>query len=505
MEQRQGRWILAATILGSAMAFIDSSVVNVALPVMQKSLGADVSQTQWIVDIYLLILSSLMLAGGSLGDRLGRVRIYAAGVAVFAGGSLWCGMAASAAQLIAARGLQGLGAALLVPGSLAIITASFPPESRGRAIGTWSAMTSLAVIAGPLFGGWLVQSVSWRAVFYINIPLAALTLLIVWRKLPRLDPTDSGPIDWTGTALITLALGAATYSLIEAPGRGWRDPTVAGAAIVAAIALILFIIVERRATDPIVPLALFRSRAFSGANLLTLFLYGALSAAMFLLPFNLIQVQHYSPAQAGAAFLPFVVTMSLLSRWSGALSDRIGPRLLLVTGPLIAGLGLALMGLLPGIGGSYWSTFFPGICTLGVGMAITVAPLTTTVMTAIEDNRYAGAASGINNTVARAAGLLAIALFGAIAVMVFSRDLDARLAAGGVPAAVRQVMRQQSLKLAAAAPPPSADEATRKKVTVAIDEAFLRAFRINLFIAAAIAALSAAGGLVVGAKPVKKA
>jgi EmrB/QacA subfamily drug resistance transporter len=488
---KQGRWVLAATILGSAMAFIDGTVINVALPVLQKSLGADVSQAQWIVDAYLLVLSSLMLAGGALGDRVGRVRVYAAGVAVFAAGSLWCAVSPNAMQLIIARAAQGLGAAMLVPGSLAIITASFPASTRGRAIGTWSAMTSLAIIAGPVLGGYLVQTISWRAVFYINLPIAAVTLLIVWRKLPALDKTASGAIDWAGTLLITIALGALTYSLIE------RVPIVSA---IAAVALVAFIFVERRAADPIVPLALFRSRTFTGANVLTLLLYAALSAATFVLPFNLIQVQHYTPAEAGAAFLPFMVTMTLLSRWTGALADRIGPRILLIVGPILAGTGFALMAR-PGIGGSYWTTFFPGILTLGLGMSITVAPLTTAVMTSIDDEHHAGAASGINNTVARAAGLLAIALFGAIAVTIFSRTLDAQLR--GFPPAIRDAMAKQSSKLAEAKPPAGVDPETRRKIELAIEESFLRAFRVTVLAAAGVAAASAAGALLMSGKHLK--
>jgi len=462
------RWILAATILGSTMAFIDGTVINVALPVLQKSLGADVRQAQWIVDAYLLVLSSLMLAGGALGDRIGRVKVFGAGVALFGAASAWCGFSNDATMLIAARAAQGIGAALLVPGSLAIITAAFPPERRGKAIGTWSSMTSLAIIAGPLLGGWLVEAVSWRAVFYINVPIAAVTLLVVWFKVPHLKPTVTGAIDWAGTALITVALGAATFALIE---KQW----IGG--VVAVVAFIGFIFAERRVQEPIVPLSLFKSRTFTGANILTLLLYGALSVATFLLPFNLIQVQHYSAAKAGAAFLPFVATMSLLSRWSGALADRIGPRLLLIVGPIVAGSGFALMAR-PSIGGSYWTTFFPGILTLGIGMSITVAPLTTAVMTSIEDERHAGAASGINNTIARAAGLLAIAFFGALAVTIFAHDMAGRLSP------------KEAAKLAAATPPPGVD----KRV---IDDAFVHAFRVSMFAAAGLAIASAGGALVI--------
>jgi EmrB/QacA subfamily drug resistance transporter len=476
------RWVLAATILGSSMAFIDMTVVNVALPVMQRELQADVAAAQWVIDAYLLVLSALILAGGALGDRLGRVRVFAFGVVIFAGASIWCGVAPSPTQLIVARALQGAGAALLVPGSLAIIAATFSKEERGRAIGTWSALTSLAIIAGPLLGGVLVQTISWRAVFLINVPIAAVVLWILWRHMRRDDERQDGAIDWAGTLLVTLGLGGVAYAFIE---RVWM------AGVVGLVALVAFVFVERRVANPIVPFSLFRSRAFSGANALTLLLYAALSAATFLLPFNLIQVQGYSPAEAGAAFLPFVGTMSLLSRFTGALADRIGPRPLLIVGPIIAAIGLALLAR-PGIGGSYWTTFFPGILILGLGMSITVAPLTTTVMTSIDDERHAGAASGINNAVARAAGLLAVAILGAAAVSVFARDLDARLA--NQPAEVRAAMLAQSEHLAEAKPPRGSDE---EVVREAVRSSFVRAFRVNVLASAALAALSALGALTI--------
>ena len=476
------------------MAFIDTTVVNVALPVMQQSLHAGVDDAQWIVDAYLLVLSSLILAGGSLGDRLGRVRLYGIGVAVFAIASFWCGAAPSAAHLIAARALQGAGAALLVPGSLAIISDAFPRDERGRAIGTWSALTALAIVAGPLLGGFLVQTISWRAVFYINLPIAAAVLLIVWLRVPRSETRREGHIDWLGTLLVTVGLGAVTFAFIEAPSRGWRS--VALPAIGGAIALVLFVIVQRRVSHPIVPPSLFRSRTFTAANVLTLLLYAALSAAMFFVPFNLIQVQGYPPAKAGAAFLPFVATMSLLSRWTGALADRIGPRIPLVVGPLVAGSGLALLAL-PGIGGSYWTTFFPGILVLGIGMSITVAPLTTAVMTSFDDDRNAGAASGVNNAVARVAGLLAIAVFGAMAISLFRKDLDRRLS--DVAPAVRQAMVAQSIKLADVEPPPGLDAHTRAEVMKDVHTSFIHVFRIVCLSAGALGVLSALGALFIRA------
>ncbi len=503
MRQQSRNGILAATILGSSMAFIDGSVVNIALPVLQKSLSATITDAQWVVDAYALILASLLLAGGALGDHLGRTRVFNAGVVIFAAASAWCGAAANAPHLIVARILQGFGAAMFVPGSLAIITETFPANERGKAIGTWSAMTSLGTIAGPILGGWLIQAISWRAIFFINIPIAAATLVILTYAKPGASRQENArPIDWTGTLLITTALAALTYALIEAPAHRHRiGGGDIGAVAVSLVAFTVFIVHEKRAENPIVPPAMFRSRSFTAANVLTLLLYTALSSVMFLLPYNLIEVRGYSPVQAGAAFLPFVATMSLLSRWSGALADRIGPRLPLIVGPLVTTAGCVLLAV-PGIGGSYWTTLFPGILVVAVGVAIMVAPLTTTVMTSIDDEREAGTASGINNAVARVAGLLAIALFGGISIIVFGRDLERRLA--GEPPAVRTVMAEQTLRLADAQPPANADEETRRRIRTAINASFLHAFRVNMLIAAALAAGSAGAALAIrrrGASP----
>jgi EmrB/QacA subfamily drug resistance transporter len=522
MAYSRGRgWTLAATVLGSCMAFIDGTVVNIAIPVMQRSIGATMSDAQWIVDSYLIVLTSLILVGGSLGDHLGRRRVFAAGVVLFAAASAWCGAAGSAPMLIAARAVQGLGAALLIPGSLAIITDTYPPNERGRAIGTWSSLTSLAVIAGPLLGGWLVQAVSWRAVFYINLPVAVLTLLILWRAIPRgegergqrRNPARSHQrsstesvwasvwsIDWSGSVLVSLALAAITFALIEAPARGLTAPLVIWTGIAGVAILAIFLWHERRIAEPIVPLTLFRSRSFSGANILTFLLYGALSAFTFLVPFNLIQVQGYSPAQAGSAFLPFVVTMSLLSRWTGALADRLGPRLLLTIGPLVTGCGFLTLALLARGHGSYWTMFFPGTLVLGLGMAITVAPLTTTVMTSIDNESEAGAASGINNTISRAAGLLAIALFGTLSIVLFARDLDNRLGRAGESVAVRHAMVAQRLALADARPPANLPPQKRSQIETAVDDAFVHAFRVSMLLAGVLAIVSAAGGLLTVSK-----
>jgi EmrB/QacA subfamily drug resistance transporter len=489
-----GPWVLAATILGSSMAFIDGTVVNVALPVLQTDLHATAADVQWVVEAYSLFLSALILVGGSLGDSFGRRRIYAIGIALFTAASVLCGLAPNVTFLIFTRAVQGVGGALLVPGSLAIISASFAKEQRGRAIGTWSGFTSITSALGPVLGGWLVQYASWRWVFFINIPMAAITLgILFWRVPESRDEENKARLDWWGALLATLGLGGIVYGLIESSNLGLANPLVIFALILGVVALIAFLFVEARSSSPMLPLSLFRSKTFSGANLLTFLLYAALGGALYFLPFNLIRVQGYPPTAAGAANLPFIIIMFSLSRWSGGLVSRYGAKLPLIIGPLIAACGFALFAV-PGIGGSYWTTFFPAVVVLGLGMAVSVAPLTTTVMGAVDVQR-AGVASGVNNAVSRAAGLIAIAVLGIVILSVFESSLDSHLAGLHLASATQQMIETQRTKLVGIAIPAGVSNSLYAALERAIDESFVAGFRVVMLICAALAAASALSAL----------
>ncbi len=457
-------WILAATILGSSMAFIDGTVVNVALPALQRSLHATVVDLQWVVEAYALLLASFLLVGGSLGDHYGRRRIFIIGVVLFSVASLWCGFATSIGQLILARAVQGAGGALLVPGSLAIISASFTDQDRGHAIGVWSGFTAITAAIGPVLGGWLIERISWRAVFFINLPLGLIVLLISFSCVPESrDENESSRLGF-GHSAVLIAL------------------------IIGSFALVLFLYWEARARNPMLPLILFRSHNFTGANLLTFFLYSALGGTLFFLPLNLIQVQGYTATAAGAALLPFILIVFLLSRWSGGLVTTYGAKLPLVVGPIISAAGFALFAV-PEVGANYWSKFFPAVVVLGLGMAVSVAPLTTTVMNAVPANRV-GIASGINNAISRTAALLAIATLGIVMLHVFNRSIDSRLSRLEVSAEVQHSLADQRINLAAAALPQDLEPSMRQVLKQAIDESFVNGFRRVMLVGAALALAS---------------
>jgi EmrB/QacA subfamily drug resistance transporter len=481
-----GRWVLAATILASSMAFIDGTVVNVALPFLQTNLNATAIGLQWVVEAYALFLSALLLVGGSLGDRYGRRRIFNIGVVIFAIASALCGLAANIEQLIAARAVQGIGGALLVPGSLALISSSFRENERGKAIGTWSGFSAITTAIGPVLGGWMVEHWSWRAVFFLNLPLAVAVLLISISKVPESrEKNQHGPLDWFGAALATLGLGGVVYGLIESPRLGFSNWLVLLSLIGGAVCLVLFVINEARAKNPMVPLRLFRSRDFSGANLLTLLLYAALGGMFFFFTLNLIQIQGYSATAAGAALLPMIVIMFTLSRWSGGLIDRFGARLPLTVGPITAAAGFALFAL-PTVSGNYWTSFFPAVVVLGLGMAISVAPLTTTVMSSVGEEQ-AGVASGISNAVARTAGLLAIAVFGVMMLLAFSQRLASRMSEIGLDEQLRHSVYEQRVKLAGLELPANTDSATQEKIRGAVADSFVFGFRVIMVTSSVLA------------------
>jgi EmrB/QacA subfamily drug resistance transporter len=483
-------WILAATILGSGMVFVDGSAVNVALPALQRDLGASIAEVLWVVESYALFLAALLLAAGAAGDRYGRKRIFSLGTWLFVLASIWCGLANSALELIIARAVQGVGGALLVPNSLAIISASFDDRERGRAIGTWSGATAITAAIGPVLGGWLVDEVSWRAVFFLNIPFAAAVLAVTYWHVPESrNEAEKEPLDWAGAALATLGLGGLVYGLIEATRRGWTSPDILVALGVGVLLLVAFVVVEDRKREPMLPLNLFRSRTFTGANVLTFLLYGALGGGLFFIPLNLIQVQGYSATAAGAAVLPFILLIFVLSRWAGGLVDVYGKRLPLVVGPSVAGAGFALLAI-PAVGGSYWFTVFPGVSVLGLGMAIAVAPLTTTVMSSVE-SAYAGIASGINNAASRVAALLAVALFGVVMTFAFNATLDRALVRANLPSTVVQTIVGQREKLAAIELPAQPDARTREVAREAIAGAFVAGYRWIMLISALLGVASA--------------
>ena len=492
-------WVLRATILASSMANIDGAIVNVALPAIETDLAASATVVQWLVNAYTLCLSALLLVGGVAADQFGRRRFLITGIGIFSAASLWCAASPSAAQLIVARAVEGVGAALLIPCSLAIIGATFDEHERGKAIGTWAGSAAVVTAIAPLLGGAIVDHCSWRWIFLINPLLALPTIWIAYSHVPESrDPEAAPGLDWRGSLLVLLGLGGLAYGLIESPIAGWGDPIVL-ASIVAGLALLAaFFWVERQVRTPMLPLTLFRSVTFSAVNLLTLFLYAALGGVFFFLPFALIQVHGYPATLAGVALLPFTIILAALSRWAGGLLDRFGARPPLIVGPAIAAFGFGLLAATVARG-SYWE-FLACITIAGLGMVVTVAPLTTTVIDAVPTHQV-GVASGINNAVASVADLLAVAILGAVALAILNQALDHHLQGEAFSEDVRHAIRAARGQLVIGPAIAGLEGVDRSTAEMIITGSLAQSIRWVMLIAAALALGAAAAGALIPGRP----
>jgi len=488
LNSSAGKWVMASAIIAYAMAFIDGTALNVVLPSLQNSLNASGADLFWILNAYLLMLAALILIGGSLGDKLGRKKVFMAGIAIFILGSALCGFAGGVVQLILFRMLQGVGGALMIPGSLSLISSSINPDERGKAIGTWSAATTVVTIGGPVLGGALADAGLWRYIFFINVPIGVIALIILFGKVAEIrDEQSDKHIDVIGALAIALGLAAITFGFLRIPQLGLHNWQVIGSLIGGVVLLIAFLLIEKKAKQPMMPLQLFANATFTGVNLLTLFLYAGLGACMLFLSLNLVQVQGYSQLQSGLTFLPFTLLMVMLARFAGKLADIHGPRLFLIVGPATAGVGMLLLSfvtLTKGID-EYWTTFFPGIVVFGLGMSFTVAPLTATVMGSVSD-RFSGTASGINNAITRIANVFANAIFGTLAVLFFSASMQQRLEKVSLPGPVKDQVLAQSANLGNAKPPKDIPASEQTMVREYYHGSFIDAYKRIMLISSGL-------------------
>ncbi len=484
------KWTLLATILASSLVFIDSTALNVALPALQEDLGITGTELLWVINGYALFLSSLLLVGGSLGDLYGRNKVFLTGLGIFSISSLICGLSQTPVQLIIARAFQGIGGALLTPGSLSILSSQFGAENRGKAIGLWSTFSALTAIFGPILGGWLAGLGLWRVIFFINIPLSILVFITMIAKVPESKNPDAMKLDIWGAVLVTLGLAGITYGFIESPKHGFGNLTIISSLLIGGLALIAFIIVQRNSKHPMMPLKLFKSSTFSGGNLLTLFVYAALGGAMFFLPLNLIQIQGYSEINAGMAMLPIIILIAGISSIIGKYVDRKGVRIPLIIGPIITSVGFYLFSTygITSDPGEYWNTFFLSFILLGIGMGLTVAPLTIAVMGAISEDNV-GIASGINNTVARAAGVLAIAFLGAVVLLYFQKSIENEISVMDISPGMKNEIMIESSKFAAAEVPDGLSEENKMIVQRHLNNSFIGAFNRVVYIASLLCLL----------------
>ncbi|MDP3964086.1 MAG: MFS transporter [bacterium] len=484
----RGRWILISTIFASGSSFLMGSVVSIALPTIQRELNTSLSHLQWVVNVYLLALASLLLIGGSLGDRYGRKKVFASGIAIFGLGAALSGFAWSPESLIVFQAFQGVGAALMVPGSLTIINVCFEPGNRGKAIGLWSGISAGLASVGPFLGGGLVETWSWPAVFFFVVPFVICALIITLKFVPETRNEYAKKLDWPGAVMILLALVGISLGLIQGPDFGWSHPLVLTGLLGGAASFVAFFLIERRSSSPLVPLGIFRNMKVSGANIVTLFLYFSLNALIFFLSFNLQQIQGFSPSVAGLATLPPIILITFLSGYGGALADRHGPRRLMILGPLAVAIGMAWLAF-AGVGASYWTAFLPGLILFGGGMAFVIAPLTKSALEVRDE--LSGVASGVNNAVARLAGLLAIAILGAVMSVTFSGRLVESARTSSLSTDHQDYVIAHQEELAGLSVPDHWSGEQKEISRQIIRQSFTEGFRLVIGISAALAFLSA--------------
>jgi len=493
LKSAEGKWIMVSAILASAMAFIDGTALNVVLPSLQKSLNATGADLFWLLNAYLLMLASLILVGGSLGDKLGRKKIFMLGILVFILGSTACGFAPTVFLLIIFRIIQGVGGALMIPGSLSLITSSINEKERGKAIGTWSAITTVVTMGGPILGGTLADAGLWRYIFFINVPIGIVALIILWFKVNESRSEDADKaVDIIGAITIALSLAMLTFGFLRIPALGFKSPQVYLTLFGGIILLVTFIFIEKKSKHPMMPLYLFSNPLFTGVNLLTFFLYAGLGAGVLFLSLNLVQAQGYSQLQSGLTFLPFTVLMITIARYAGTLADKYGPRLLLIIGPATAGTGLLLLSFVKQTAGpsQYWTTFFPGIIVFGLGMSFTVAPLTATVMTSVSDH-LSGTASGVNNALTRISNVFANAIFGALAALLFAGSLQNQLQTIRLDAKVKQSVIKEAVNLGNASVPKEVEPEYKTTIIKSYRESFITAYSGIMKISAGLGFLGA--------------
>ena len=498
LHSAKGKWIMVSAILASAMAFIDSTALNVVLPSLQQSIKASGTDLFWILNAYLLMLASLILIGGAMGDRLGRKKVFMVGIFIFIAGSAACGLAQTVTLLVAFRVLQGVGGALMIPGSLSLISSSINEKERGKAIGTWSAFTTVVTMGGPILGGALADAGLWRYIFFINVPIGVTTLLMLAWQVDESKDTDSdNRLDFPGAITIALALALLTFGFLRIPAVGLNNIQAYGSLTAGSVLLLAFIGIEYKSKHPMMPLKLFANATFSGANLLTFFLYAGLGAGMLFLSLNLVQVQGYSQLQSGLTFLPFTVLMISIARFAGSLADKYGPRLFLIFGPATAGAGLLILSFIQQTAGpsAYFTSFFPGVLVFGLGMSFTVAPLTAAIMGSVSDH-FSGTASGINNAMTRIASVFANAIFGALAVLFFSGALQQQIRVIPLNQQDKQLIIQQAANLGNAKVPATIATADKPVIEKAYHAGFIAAYANIMRISAALGFLGALMGAI---------